>query len=189
MGVEWGYLRTTCVLKGSRGRWSFEKQLTNTALYPTIKDCLSIQNKQPICSLQLKKERKKWLIHVDVWQKPTQFCKAIILQLKNKVKNYEKFSLKTSVQLCCRTHASLSSTLYSSLCEALPSVWPRLSWLFPGLTNASIHASSHKHLLSARHPARPIWLDPPHPNGQSCQEWRMLGPLAPHQPWKKRSRG
>ena len=25
-----------------------------------------------------------WLIHVDVWQKPTQFCKAIILQLKNK---------------------------------------------------------------------------------------------------------
>ena len=23
-----------------------------------------------------------WLIHVDVWQKPTQNCKAIILQLK-----------------------------------------------------------------------------------------------------------
>ena len=23
-----------------------------------------------------------WLIHVDVWQKPTQHCKAIILQLK-----------------------------------------------------------------------------------------------------------
>ena len=22
------------------------------------------------------------LIHVDIWQKPTQFCKAIILQLK-----------------------------------------------------------------------------------------------------------
>ena len=28
-----------------------------------------------------------WLIHVDVWQKTTKFCKAIILQLKmNKVK-------------------------------------------------------------------------------------------------------
>ena len=26
-----------------------------------------------------------WLIHVDVWQKPTKFCKAIILQLKNKI--------------------------------------------------------------------------------------------------------
>ena len=24
-----------------------------------------------------------WLFHVDVWQKPTQFCQAIILQLKN----------------------------------------------------------------------------------------------------------
>ena len=23
-----------------------------------------------------------WLIHVDVWQKPTQYCKAIILQFK-----------------------------------------------------------------------------------------------------------
>ena len=23
-----------------------------------------------------------WLIHVDVWQKPTQYCKAIIFQLK-----------------------------------------------------------------------------------------------------------
>ena len=26
-----------------------------------------------------------WLIHVDVWQKPTQFCKAIMLQLKDKL--------------------------------------------------------------------------------------------------------
>ena len=25
-----------------------------------------------------------WLVHVDVWQKTTKFCKAIILQLKNK---------------------------------------------------------------------------------------------------------
>ena len=25
-----------------------------------------------------------WLIHVDVWQKLTQYCKAIILQLKLK---------------------------------------------------------------------------------------------------------
>jgi len=23
-----------------------------------------------------------WLIHVDIWQKATQYCKAIILQLK-----------------------------------------------------------------------------------------------------------
>ena len=25
-----------------------------------------------------------WLIHIDVWQKETQFCKIIILQFKNK---------------------------------------------------------------------------------------------------------
>ena len=34
---------------------------------------------------RLKKERTYvylWLIHLDVWQKPTQHCKAIILQLK-----------------------------------------------------------------------------------------------------------
>ena len=24
----------------------------------------------------------QWLIHVNIWQKPTQYCKAIILQLK-----------------------------------------------------------------------------------------------------------
>ena len=24
----------------------------------------------------------QWLIHVDTWQKPTQYCKAIILQFK-----------------------------------------------------------------------------------------------------------
>ena len=25
-----------------------------------------------------------WLIHIDVWQTPTKFCKAIILQFKSK---------------------------------------------------------------------------------------------------------
>ena len=32
-----------------------------------------------------------WLIHVDVWQKPTQYYKAIILQLKiNKLEKKEE---------------------------------------------------------------------------------------------------
>ena len=31
-----------------------------------------------------------WLIHVDVWQKPKQYCKAIILQLKLKKKQRKK---------------------------------------------------------------------------------------------------
>ena len=35
-----------------------------------------------------------WLIHIGVWQKPTQYCKAIILQLKiNKIlKNFKEIS-------------------------------------------------------------------------------------------------
>ena len=28
-----------------------------------------------------------WLIYVNVWQKPTQYCKAIFLQLKINLKN------------------------------------------------------------------------------------------------------
>ena len=28
-----------------------------------------------------------WLIHIDVWQKPTLYCKAIIFQLKINLKN------------------------------------------------------------------------------------------------------
>ena len=31
-----------------------------------------------------------WLIHADVWQKPTQHCKAIILQLKINLKKFFK---------------------------------------------------------------------------------------------------
>ena len=34
-----------------------------------------------------------WLIHADVWQKPTQYCKAIILQSKiNKGKNSLRYN-------------------------------------------------------------------------------------------------
>ena len=32
-----------------------------------------------------------WLIHIDVWQKPTQHCKAIILQLK--INTFKKIKL------------------------------------------------------------------------------------------------
>ena len=34
-----------------------------------------------------------WLIHVAIWQKPTQYCKAIILQSKiSNLKMYFKFT-------------------------------------------------------------------------------------------------
>ena len=35
-----------------------------------------------------------WLIHVDVWRKPTQYCKAFILQLKINKLNYKKQTKK-----------------------------------------------------------------------------------------------
>ena len=39
-----------------------------------------------------------WLIHVDIWQKPTQHCKSIILQLKiNKFKK-NKIIMKSTVE-------------------------------------------------------------------------------------------
>ena len=37
-----------------------------------------------------------WLIHVNVWQKPTQFYKAIILQLKNKLIKSKELSPRES---------------------------------------------------------------------------------------------
>ena len=32
-----------------------------------------------------------WQIHVNVWQKPPQYCKVISLQLKRKKKSYEVY--------------------------------------------------------------------------------------------------
>ena len=37
----------------------------------------------------------QWLNHVDVWQKLTQYCKAIILQLK--INTFEKKSEETGL--------------------------------------------------------------------------------------------
>ena len=49
-----------------------------------------------------------WLIHADVWQKPTQYCKAITLQLKINLKN--ELIYKTEVKtLTGKIHAPLCS--------------------------------------------------------------------------------
>ena len=43
-----------------------------------------------------------WLIDVDVWQKPTKFCKAIILQLKiNKLKKKHMETKQHSTKKKC----------------------------------------------------------------------------------------
>ena len=36
-----------------------------------------------------------WLIHVDVWQKPSQHCKVTLLQLKIKQKTVKKLNTKS----------------------------------------------------------------------------------------------
>ena len=48
-----------------------------------------------------------WLIHVDIWQKTTKFCKAIILQLKNKLKKKKIEPDNTLVQNWLRTTTRL----------------------------------------------------------------------------------
>ena len=46
-----------------------------------------------------------WLIHVDVWQKPTQHCKAIILQLKiNKLKKNKQTNRLREVRSLAQGH-------------------------------------------------------------------------------------
>ena len=58
-----------------------------------------------------------WLIHVDVWQKPTQYCKAIILQLKiNKLK---KMFLRSSHMLVWGG-CSITQPLWKTVRHFLP---------------------------------------------------------------------
>ena len=41
-----------------------------------------------------------WLIHVDVWQRPTQFCRATVLQLKKKKQKVKQNEHITEEDLC-----------------------------------------------------------------------------------------
>ena len=52
-----------------------------------------------------------WLIHVDVWQKPTQYCKAITLQLK--INNFLKNTLCFSNYLSLNIELTLFTTAES----------------------------------------------------------------------------
>ena len=49
-----------------------------------------------------------WLIHIEVWQKTTKFCKAVIFQLKNKqVKikiNFKKWKKKNKKRSVINEH-------------------------------------------------------------------------------------
>ena len=54
-----------------------------------------------------------WLIHVDVWQKPTQHCKAAIPQLKKYI-----YTAKSPSELVVRKKTAQNPSLY----DCLPSV-------------------------------------------------------------------
>ena len=50
-----------------------------------------------------------WLIHVDIWQRPTQHCKAIIFQFKNYKKTYLKSHILNKIFLDFQSLLPLSS--------------------------------------------------------------------------------
>ena len=69
-----------------------------------------------------------WLIHVDIWQKPTELCKTIILQLKKNYNemlphthknDYEKFNI-LSLCKCCKDVEKLEPL---TIARGLPGWW------------------------------------------------------------------
>ena len=66
-----------------------------------------------------------WLIHVDVWQKPTQHCKAIILQLKinSKLKTKKKPERNQSKQWNGDSYTLAGLPVHRKLQE-----FPLLTW-------------------------------------------------------------
>ena len=52
-----------------------------------------------------------WLIHVDVWQKATQFYKAIILQLKTKFKIFLNMETKILLKKKKKKEISLQTSV------------------------------------------------------------------------------
>ena len=70
-----------------------------------------------------------WLIHVDVWQK-TKFCKAIILQLKNKLIKKEKKSV-VPINYCFLSQLFHSPLSPSSRGSLVPLRFLPLEWYQP----------------------------------------------------------
>ena len=60
-----------------------------------------------------------WLIHAVVWQKPTQYCKAIILQFKKKP-GEGHFYLGVRINDCCVTQKFCQFLRRVRKCPSLP---------------------------------------------------------------------
>ena len=58
-----------------------------------------------------------WLIHVDVWQNPTQYCKAIILQLKIKKRIKVKKEAMNLKKIFFNTTANVELSMFKEQWE------------------------------------------------------------------------
>ena len=103
---------------GTSGESSMETNISPHAQQP-VGICCMTQRAETRCSVTLrgwdgvggrfKREGTYvylWLIHGDVWQKPTQYCKAII-KLSNKAIIYFKINLKIKMTAITHLHPRL----------------------------------------------------------------------------------
>ena len=66
-----------------------------------------------------------WLIHIVVWQKPIQYCKAIILQLKNFFNDTESPPPKKKRERKKYTQIfiAIGVSLVAQMVKNLPTMW------------------------------------------------------------------
>ena len=64
-----------------------------------------------------------WLSHVDVWKKPTQYCKAIILQLKINFKKAPDKQNSSTRWLHCGILLNIQTIAYTDSSQNAPKNW------------------------------------------------------------------
>ena len=113
----------------------------------------------------------RWLIYVNLWQKPTQYCNAIILQLKinkflkkeKKNKKHKKLKVKITVASGTREGGVTGAGIYlqglqesrqsfisqpsevclERICSAIYSIWG-VFWIFDSFCNKKILKRKNK---------------------------------------------
>ena len=109
-----------------------------------------------------------WVIHVDVWYKTTKFCRATILQFKNKLRKSLRFTISTLGMFCfffktfkfCQIRSVAQSCL--TFCEPMNCSTPGL----PVHHQLLEFTETHVHRVSdAIQPSHPLLSpSPPAPN-------------------------
>ena len=80
-----------------------------------------------------------WLIHLDVWQKPTQYYKAVILQLKINFKEKQGFFQFPNYiwdfflfQLVSAFESNITRNQFSSVAQSCPTLCDPMDCSTPG---------------------------------------------------------